>query len=690
MYISCNYTVPARQNLPGQSGGGGGDIVNEAFEIEVEIPASDLVFPLYGLTSNLTLYDYQVDWGDSTSDTYVADRNASHTYSAAGTYKVSVTGDWPGARFSVSQNKLNRVTKLLNWGRTGITDLSSWFIGSTALVEVNCQDTLQWNATTSTGSMYRTFYNCDNLTSVFLAGVETDIRPGVYARECFAFSNGIETLTVNNFHLDTSSNGSNVAFRFCYQTGTATTDGCEYNLNDWSAVQPSNSPLSIHQIFSSCRIKSINANNWDLSAISNGVINMSYFISASAWPTANKTAYFKNWKWHTNSQVRVDYLNYNSFTEEIDFSGNSEIINICYAYQMAYGSRLQRIKGLNKWKMCPTVFLTGAQRIFRRAQYMTFSPTDPAYNFSDDFLTGSNADSLFLAFELCGNANAISSIDSIPNIGNWNTSNITSLHSCFNGARFSDYPVLNWNLSNCTNFFTAWINGQPKGGAYTKDLDLRNVTFLPNTSSSSMDWYQTFNTAYFNNIYFPDNQDFARTSRWRRTFRFLTNTNMEETHMDTWDYSNIGTGSEDLYLMQGNNYTLSPDFYARHLARIRATAPTTVNSSFQYYNCRINAGALYSTQQFGGTWVSGNTVINVTGIGIGVSVGDILYQSNGAQTARYYYRITAVNSNDEIEIASGLSYTGSYWNILTSQAAKDRQYIIENLALSFTDSKPIL
>lgn len=689
MFIGCNYTVPARQNLPGQSGGG--EVVNEAFEIEVEIPADDLVFPLYGLTSNLTLYDYQVDWGDSTSDTYVSDRNASHTYSAAGTYKVSVTGDWPGARFTNANNKLNRVTKLLNWGRTGIYDLANWFEGSTALVEVNCQDTLQWNATTSTGSMYRAFRLCANLTSVFLAGVETDVRPGVYARECFSLNYNLETITVNNFHLDTSIS-TNSAYRFCHQVGTSTTNGCEFNLNDWSAVQPTGTPLSIHQIFSTCRIKSVNANNWDLSAISSGTINMSYFIASSAWPTANKTAYFKNWNWHPNSQLRKDYFYNGSFIEEVDFSGNNERINLCYAYQMAYSSRLQRIKGLNKFKMCPTVILTGAQRIFRRAQYMTFSPTDPSYNFSDDFLTGSNTDSLFLAFELCGQASAVAGIDSIPNIGNWDTSNITSLHSCFSSAKFSDYPVLNWDLSNCTSFFTAWMNGQPKGTAYTKDLDLRNVTFLPNSSSSSMDWYYTFAGAYFNNIYFPDNQDFARTSRWLRTFRQISNTNMEETHMDTWDYSNIGTGSEDLYMMQANNNALSTTFYETLLARIRATAPTTVNSRFEYSGCRINAGALYSTQQVAsGSWNTiGNTVITQVGVGVGTSVGDIFYASNTSQSARYYYRITAVNSNDEVVIASGLAYAGAQWNILTSQSAKDRQYIIENLAISFSDGKPIL
>ena len=688
--IGIPYSMPYHRNdgaFPIHGGGG----KNLAFQIEVEIPASDLVFPLYGNTSDLSLYDYEVDWGDSTSDAYVANRTVSHTYSAAGTYIISITGDWPGARFTNGNNKLNRVTKLLNWGRTGIYDLANCFEGSTALVEVNCQDTLQWNATTSTGNMYRTFYNCDNLTSVFLAGVETDIRPGVYARECFSFSNGIETLTVNNFHLDTSIS-TNSAYRFCYQVGTSTTNGCEFNLNDWSAVQPTGTALSIHQLFSSCRIKSVNANNWDLSAISNGTINMSYFTASCAWPTANKTAYLKNWNWHPNSQVRFDYFNNGSFTEEIDFSGNSERINICYAYQMAYQSRLQRIKGLNKWKMCPTVILTGAQRMFRRAQYMTFSPTDSSYNFSDDFLTGSNADSLFLFFELCGAATSVAGIDSVPNIGNWDTSNIISIYSCFSAAKFSDYPVLNWDLSNCTSFFTAWQTGQPKGTLYTKDLDLRNVTFLPNSSPLTMDWYYTFAGAYFRNIYFPDNQDFARTSRWLRTFRMISGTNMEETHMDTWDYSNIGTGSEDLYMMQANNYALSATFYGTLLARIRATAPTTVNSRFQYAGCRINAGALYSSQQVAsGSWNTiGNTVITQVGVGVGTSVGDIFYSSNTNQSARYYYRITAVNSNDEVVIASGLVYTGAQWNILTSQSAKDRQYIVENLAVSFADGAPIL
>ena len=177
----------------------------------------------------------------------------------------------------------------------------------------------------------------------------------------------------------------------------------------------------------------------------------------------------------------------------------------------------------------------------------------------------------------------------------------------------------------------------------------------------------------------------------QRTFGYLTSTNLESSNFDNWDYSNIGSTSENLFLLQGYAGTLSATYYADILARIRATAPISVNSQMAFGSSRLNASAIYTTQQgpSSGWNVAGTTVIEETGIGENVSVGDIFYQSNQSQSTRYYYRITAV-SEDEITIASGLLYTGNYWNILTSQAAKDRQYIVENLAVGFTDGLPIL
>ena len=335
---------------------------------------------------------------------------------------------------------------------------------------------------------------------------------------------------------------------------------------------------------------------------------------------------------------------------------------------------------------------SGLQRIFRNATFMTFSTTDSQYNFRNDFVhSGSNADSIYLGFASCGSNAAVASIDSVPNMGTWGMDNITSLNQAFSNTKFSNYPTLYWNLSNVSSFYFAFYQGHPKGTNYTKDIDFRNCTFAPSTSTINVDMSRAFYRAYFQNIYFSSSEELPRNNVLSRTFSGVNDTSLESTNLDKWNYGNIGSASEDLYFLQGYGGTLSATYYADILARIRATAPTSVNSYMTYGNSRLNASAIYTTQQgpSSGWNVVGTTVIEETGIGENVSVGDIFYQSNQSQSSRYYYRITAVSA-DEITIASGLVYTGNYWNILTSQAAKDRQYIVENLAISFTDGIPIL
>ena len=276
-------------------------------------------------------------------------------------------------------------------------------------------------------------------------------------------------------------------------------------------------------------------------------------------------------------------------------------------------------------------------------------------------------------------------------MGTWGMDNITSLNQAFSNTKFSNYPTLYWNLSNVSSFYFAFYQGHPKGTNYTKDIDFRNCTFAPSTSTINVDMSRAFYRAYFQNIYFSSSEELPRNNVLSRTFSGVNDTSLESTNLDKWNYGNIGSASEDLYFLQGYGGTLSATYYADILARIRATAPTSVNSYMTYGNSRLNASAIYTTQQgpSSGWNVVGTTVIEETGIGENVSVGDIFYQSNQSQSSRYYYRITAVSA-DEITIASGLVYTGNYWNILTSQAAKDRQYIVENLAISFTDGIPIL
>jgi len=670
-------------------------VINFPYQIEVVIPEDDLVFPIYGRESADSYYDFTVDWGDGTSNSYsgaVAGRSISRTYEAAGTYQISIKGNaWPGATWSASQNKLNRITKLLSWGNTGLTSLFEAFNGSTALVQATPPDTIKWHANANP-SLYRCFNSCSNLTTASIAGSDTTNVNGLYVREVFRNCFSLETLNIQNITIDNDLN-SNIAYRLCRSIGTSTTDGTEVNLSNISFVSSTSTGVThCGEMFMGARIKSLIADNWDFTGHSRD-INLINFLTSAIFPTTNKTAYLRNWTFNSNNNLSMERFAEYSQLDEIDFSGNSEIIYLSNGFQSLYNSQVQRIKGLNKFKASTTINSYGLQRVFRRASYMTFSTTDSQYNFRDDFIhSGSNNTSLYLFMESCGNNAAVSSINSVPNMGNWGMDNITNLSSAFQNSKFSEYPTLYWNLSNVSNFYQAFYQAHPKGTNYTKDIDFRNCTFAPSTSTINVDMSRMFYRAYFQNIYFSSSEELPRNNKLSRTFNGLNSTNLESANLNNWDYGNIGSASEDLYLLQGYIGTLSATYYAQILARIRATAPTSVNSNMTFGGSRLEAEALHTSQQAGsgGWYVSGTTVINETGVGIDVSVGDVFYQSNQSQSTRYYYRITAVGSEDQITISSGILYSGNYWNILTSQAAKDRQYIVENLAIGFTDGIPIL
>ncbi len=79
-------------------------------------------------------FNYTVDWGDSTTDTTVYTGDATHTYAVAGTYTVTITGNFPHFRNKWPRDR-EKILSIEQWG------------------------TQQW------ASMYRSFSGCSNLVS---------------------------------------------------------------------------------------------------------------------------------------------------------------------------------------------------------------------------------------------------------------------------------------------------------------------------------------------------------------------------------------------------------------------------------------------------------------------------------------------------------------------------------------------
>lgn len=106
-----------------------------AFVFEVST-ATGAIFPSAGGT-------IQIDWGDETANstcttTYVIVPNNTLTcdYPEAGTYQIAITGDMAGYGQPYISDHKSRITKMIQWGNTGLTDLSYALYGANNVTSV--------------------------------------------------------------------------------------------------------------------------------------------------------------------------------------------------------------------------------------------------------------------------------------------------------------------------------------------------------------------------------------------------------------------------------------------------------------------------------------------------------------------------------------------------------------------------
>src|SRR5699024_2965213 len=78
-------------------------------------------------------YDYTVDWGDGTVD-YNQTGDAPHTYATAGTYTVSITGDFPAIKMGESSSaNAHKLMTIEQWGTQEWETMNNAFRSCTTL-----------------------------------------------------------------------------------------------------------------------------------------------------------------------------------------------------------------------------------------------------------------------------------------------------------------------------------------------------------------------------------------------------------------------------------------------------------------------------------------------------------------------------------------------------------------------------
>jgi surface protein len=180
----------------------GGEII---FQVKTDnLGVSNSTSFLMPLRQTSGTYDYTVEWGDGTVESFTGSTNPTHDYGVAGTYTVRVTGTFTGNFYFNNSNDRRKIISLSKISLPAISALRAFF-GCSSLTTLNLSN---WDA--SNVSNFTVFaHSCSSLTTLNLSNLDTSNASAFneFIRECVSLT----TLDISSWDLGKASNFSSFA-----------------------------------------------------------------------------------------------------------------------------------------------------------------------------------------------------------------------------------------------------------------------------------------------------------------------------------------------------------------------------------------------------------------------------------------------------------------------------------------------
>ena len=273
------------------------------------------------------IYNYTVDWGDGTI-TPGETTNASHNYSAAGTYVVKITGTFPRIYFNNSGDK-SKIININQWGNNVWTSMGRAFYGCDSL-KSTATDQPNLSNVTDMSEMFRNatsfnsnindwdVHNVTNMSYMFSNAYSFNQPLNNWSVDnvtdmSYMFINASSfNQPLNNWHV---TNVTDMSYMFCVATSF------NQPLNDWNV----HNVFNMANLFAYATSFSQPINNWNV----DNVINMTgMFINATSFnqPLNN---------WHVDNVTDMSWMfrNASSFNQALN---NWHVDNVTDMDKMFY------------------------------------------------------------------------------------------------------------------------------------------------------------------------------------------------------------------------------------------------------------------------------------------------------------------------------------------------------------------
>jgi surface protein len=421
-------------------------------------------------TSSGLTYNYDVDWGDSSSDTGLTG-DATHTYATPGTYTVTITGTFPGMFFVAGGDK-EKILSVENWGDIEWGAFSGAFFGCSNL-EINATDAPDLSGVSDMTYSFRG----SGLTTEDLSG--WDISSVTFMLGTFqdtAFNGDISTWDVSNvtnlaalFYNATSFNGDISG----WDTSSATTMNSMFayaaafnqDIGSWNV----SNVTDIATMFYHATSFNQDLSDWDVSSVT--TMNSTFegataFNSPLDWgsDTGNVTNMqgmfteadafnqdISGWDVSSVTNMNSMFTNADVFNQDISAWDVSNVTNFGSMFYEADSFN----QPLNSWDTGSAtsmgVMFMGADSFNQPldnwdvSNVTYFGNTFQGAPFNQD-ISGWDVSSATDMYAMFAHNSAFN-----QDIGDWDTSNVTNFDSMFYGATAFDQTLGDWDVSSATN-----------------------------------------------------------------------------------------------------------------------------------------------------------------------------------------------------------------------------------------------